>query len=604
MALRRATSSDTRRWMKPRVRILDDALVDQIAAGEVVERPSSVVKELLENAIDAGATNITVEVSEGGRTLIRVTDDGSGMLREDAELAITRHATSKIRSMEDLEGVMTLGFRGEALPSIASVSRFTLTTRTHDAVGGVAIDVAGGAQKKVRDAGAAAGTTVEVRDLFYNVPARRKFLKARQTESGHIMDACLRAALAHPELRLIVIRDGKRAREYLPCPGLTERARTALSEPGLEAIRAERDGVEVEALLDAPEKARSGARQLYLFVNGRPVADRQLARAVAFAYGSVLPPGRYPKGVVHITLDPRAVDVNAHPQKAEVRFARGRATLDAITRLLSARLGTQAWSKGGPAARGEDFWSERLGDKIARQADPWGLTGHLRERPAPDLSPSPARDQSGAQTTSEREPAPLLGEPGFFGSLRFLAQVRRMLLVCEGESALHILDQHAVDERIRYHGLRESYASRQVATQRLLFPERVEVSEVDAALVEENQEALSQLGLEVSLLGNTTAAVHAVPTLVKRAPPEALLRDILDEISRRGERSFGDAIDTAIATMACHGAIRAGDSLSPEECVALLRSLDAIDAFAGHCPHGRPVLHSIDLREIEHRLGR
>ncbi|MCA9528982.1 MAG: DNA mismatch repair endonuclease MutL, partial [Myxococcales bacterium] len=349
--------------MAPRIHVLEGALVDQIAAGEVVERPASVVKELVENALDAGATRVDVDIADGGRARIRVSDDGSGMDREDAARAVLRHATSKIREVDDLLALTTLGFRGEALPSIASVSRFSLKTRPEAEVAGTEVRIEGGAAPVVRDVGCAAGTSVTVEDLFFNVPARRKFLRAAQSESGRILGVCLAAALGAPALHLTVTSNGRKARAYLPARDWFERAETTFADEPLERIEATRDGVGVRAALGPPERARSGARYLHLFVNGRPVSDRALARAVAFAYGSVLPPGRYPAGVVHLDLEPQRVDVNAHPQKAEVRFAGGRIVHDALTRALASRLGTEAWSGAGrgPVARSPSYWDERLG---------------------------------------------------------------------------------------------------------------------------------------------------------------------------------------------------------------------------------------------------
>jgi DNA mismatch repair protein MutL len=692
-----------------RIRVLDDALADQIAAGEVVERPASIVRELLDNAIDAGATRIVVEVGGGGSELLRVTDDGEGMEPDDAVLALRRHATSKLRAIEDLESLATLGFRGEALPSIASVGRLVLTTRTRAASGGTRVAVDGGGTPTVTQVGCAPGTSVEVRDLFYNVPARRKFLRTAATESAHIAEILVRAALAHPALHLELRRDGRVARAFLPAADLPSRTRAVLELPTLAHLTGTRDGVHVEALLDAPERARSGTTGLHTFVNRRPVRERTLARAVAFAYGSVLPPGRFPSGVVHVTVDPREVDVNVHPQKAEVRFARGREVLDAVTRILANGLGTSAW--GGPAARGQGFWAGRTpaGPRSERadadggtqrvatrpeRADAnagWGLdaafpvraesTGAADEpetsAPRPhaeagngyDVSPrAPIRDRSEdatsvtdanrvADTTSStsralsatddshgatrreaqprtaRDAAALLGVPaalldgaaehagastragvtpslpalaprGPFGALRFLAQVRRMLLVCEGPDALHVIDQHAADERVQFHRLRRAYAARSVRTQPLLFPERVEVSAYEAALLDEARAEVLALGLDVTTLGTTTVAVHAVPTILRRAAPARLVRDVVEQLAHTGGRGFGDAVDMAIATMACHGAIRAGDALAPEEGQALLRALDEVDDFAGHCPHGRPIVFSVPFSDLERRLGR
>lgn len=604
------------------IRILPDTLADQIAAGEVVERPASVVKELIENAVDAGAQRVSVEIEDGGLRAIRVTDDGSGMSAEDAALSVQRHATSKLRTREDLFCIRTLGFRGEALPSIASVSRFSLTTRQRSDVGGTLLRIEGGTQRDVREAGCAPGTRIEVQDLFYNVPARLKFLKSKPTESGHVANTCLRAALAHPALALSLSRDGRKSHEFLPGQNSYERACAAFPDEPLTAYEAQCEGAAIRAALGAPERARSGAAHLHLFVNQRPVRDLALARCISFAYGSVLPPGRFPVGTIHIELDPGDVDVNVHPQKLEVRFARGRALLDAITRALAHKLGTSAFS--GPAARHRSFWDERLRPSFpeqpaagpapvpypeadsaphAQEPDPWGLSEPAQlETAGPAWSRADhVADGGGPAAVSG---TPLLGARGFFGALRFLGQARRTFLVCESEQGVLILDQHAADERVRFDQLRRGHAARQVRVQRLLFPERVECTELEAGLIEQHAGELEEAGLSCSRLGPSTVAVSGVPALLSRAAPARLLRDLLSELTRSGERAFQDALDMALATMACHAAVRAGDVLSPEEAVALLRQLDGVQDFQRHCPHGRPILCTLPFSDLEQRLGR
>jgi DNA mismatch repair protein MutL len=634
----------------PRIRILDAALADQIAAGEVIERPASVVKELLENALDAGARTITVEVREGGTELIRVTDDGSGMDHEDAALCVLRHATSKIRSQEDLQAIATLGFRGEALASIASVSRFRLATRSADALEGSELVSEAGGPAVLSPVGAAVGTTIEIRDLFFNVPARRKFLKSKATESAQVGEACLRVALLDHGLRLVLLRDGRRAAEYLPVADWSERA--PLVVPG-KRIRVEDEYAQVQlrAVLGAPEDSRSGAAGLHVFVNGRPVRERSLARSVAFAYGSVMPPGRYPVGLVQLMLDPGEVDVNVHPQKAEVRFQRGREVHEAVTRMLAKALGTSAWK--GPLTRGASYWGERLPEGPTREAldasgaargetstqqqesslaqapaelrDPWGLSGSATPnepsspvRALPLAYPAPqaalplalheavahAAWTAGTADHGESPAPPALALTAQGSRYRALAQSRNLFIVAESERGLCVIDQHAADERVHYHHLRTQYAARAVRTQRLLLPERVELSEREATLLEAHAEDIARSGLEVSLLGARSAAVQAVPALLRRAPPERLLRDLLAELARSGERGFGDALDMALATMACHGSIRAGDPLSVVECQALLDKLAGIEEFAGHCPHGRPIVFEIRFDELARKVGR
>ncbi len=585
------------------VQVLDDALVNQIAAGEVVERPASLVKELIENAIDAGARTITVEIEDGGVARVVVVDDGHGMSRADAALAIQRHATSKLRTHDDLNAIATLGFRGEALPSIASVSRFTLTTRTERDLIGTRIDIDGGGSPVIEDVGCAVGTRVEVRDLFFNVPARRKFLKSNTTEAAHIAETVVRTALSQPALRITLIKDGRVHRELLPSSNLHERASAAFPQEPLVAIDATRGALKLSAALSPPERARSGASHLHLVVNGRPVRDNALARAIAYAYGSVLGPGRYPIGVVHVQVDPASVDVNVHPQKLEVRFSNSRDVLDDLTRLLAKELGTVAW--GGLAERNANYWQNRIAPSpLASNIDPRVLTVHDR-MPADSAADALTR----ADLSSMLSPPPstqgaLIDAAGTFAGLRVLGQVKRLFLVCEGPQGLVVIDQHAADERVRFHRLRQSYQARSVKTQALLFPERVECSEAEVSLINDHQDALLAVGLECGVLGATTVTVASVPALLHRAPPERLLRDMLAELCRGGERAFGDAIDMALATMACHGSIRAGDPLSNDEAQALLRSMDEVNDFAGHCPHGRPVVYSVDFEHLERRLGR
>ncbi len=358
-----------------RIQTLPVDLANQIAAGEVVERPASVVKELVENALDAGATRVKVDLERGGTTLIRVSDDGTGMDADDAVLSLQRHATSKIQSKEDLFALVTFGFRGEALPSIASVSKLRLATRPRGAEAGTEVLLEGGGAPQPRPTGAAEGTTIEVRDLFFNVPARRKFLKSTGTEAAHVTEALLLAALARPEVSFFLVRDGRTAREWLRSATRRERAAQAFEvSERLEACAGQRGPMMIEAHLAAPERARAGATGLHLLVNGRPVRDRALARAVAQAYGSVLEPGRYPVGVVYVEVPPSEVDVNVHPQKAEVRFADARALLDAVTQELHRALAqafslpalgtSRAWSgararplRAPPSARSRSRWA-------------------------------------------------------------------------------------------------------------------------------------------------------------------------------------------------------------------------------------------------------
>jgi DNA mismatch repair protein MutL len=597
-----------------RIQTLPTDLANQIAAGEVVERPASVVKELVENALDAGATRVKVELERGGATLIRVTDDGAGMDEEDAVLALQRHATSKIRAKDDLFTLTTFGFRGEALPSIASVSKLRLSTRARGAREGVEVLLEGGGTARPRPTGAAEGTSVEVRDLFFNVPARRKFLKSTGTEAAHVSEALLLSALARPDVSFFLVRDGRAAREWLRAASRRERAAQAFdASERLEPCSGSAGPMQLEAHLAPPERARAGAAGLHLLVNARPVRDRALARAVAQAYGSVLEPGRYPVGVVYVEVPAAEVDVNVHPQKAEVRFADARALFDAVTRELHTglarafslpALGTsRAWMRGRGA--GEPVASP-FGDVLA--ASPFGALaveeGHDPWKLALPLEPAPASlaERTGLAAAATADPI-LFEGAGFYASLEFLAQVRGTFLVCGGSDGLYILDQHAAAERVTFNRLRKAFASRSIATQRLLIPEVIELLPTEVATLEERASDVAGLGIEVRAVGSSAVAVHAVPALLSRARPERILRDLVAELGLADRRPFGDAADLVLATMACHGSIRAGDTVSRAEAGALLRALDDID-FAGHCPHGRPVVTRIGYDELERRVGR
>ncbi|MBK8693458.1 MAG: DNA mismatch repair endonuclease MutL [Deltaproteobacteria bacterium] len=624
------------------VALLPPEVANQIAAGEVVERPASVMKELVENALDAGATTITVSIDGGGLARVAVTDDGGGMSPEDVALALLRHATSKIRSADDLVGVGTYGFRGEALPSIASVSRTRVTTRARGTAEGSEALVEGGAPAALRPAGCAEGTTVCVEDLFYNTPARRKFMRTPQTEGAACIDGLVRLAIPKPEVRFVVRRDGKVVREFLRHSDVAARVREVLADEPLAELRGSRGKVRVVGLLGPPERARSGASHLMLYVNGRHVKDRLLLRAVAQAYGSTLESGRYPAGAVLVEVPPEDVDVNVHPQKTEVRFASQGAIFEAVMSVLRDAAASAPWAHA--ATRPRDFWAEHLSpgpsaqtpipsvlsastasppprDEPARPlveaqvlsafvtaapdaADPWA---RLAAAPYPPAAYADAARASVAPAVGEGrvvDAAAVRSElhGSTFGALRYVGQLRRMFLLCEGESGVVILDQHAAAERVTFERLRRSYQARSVPMQPLLVPERVELAADEVALVEERAEELLSVGLDLAPLGPTTVAVRAVPAMLLRADPRRLARDLIAELARQGN-DFSKAVDLVLATMACHGSVRGGDEMAPEEVRALLQALDTVD-FAGHCPHGRPVVYTLRWGELERKVGR
>ncbi len=603
-----------------RITILPPGLASQIAAGEVVERPASAAKELIENALDAGAERCDVVCDGGGVTRIMVTDDGEGMSEEDARLSLQRHATSKLRSMEDLTRLSSYGFRGEALPSIASVSRLKLQTRRNGSEIGIALEIEGGSLVGEAPAGMPIGTCVEVRDLFYNVPARRKFLRSTGTESSHVTGTVEAAALTRHDVTFTLTRDGRRVRELLRANSRAERVEQVMESEQLVAIAGERGPLKLEAHLTRPERARPGAAGLWLVVNHRVVRDRMLATTLAQSFGSVLPAGHYPRGVVYLNLPSELVDVNVHPQKAEVRFVDPRATADAVYSIASRELGRVLSLPPSPrhryAARPEirppkgdqPLWGKpRADDEIVQLAPSESRDPRIESQPIePIAAASPAQGSVPSSPTKETPQYPETpldragvvrentvptppGERVHWSTLRFIAQLRQTFLLCEGPAGIYVLDQHAAAERVAFQRLLDQYRSRTMAAQTLLFPATVDLTLQEVELVEQRGDDIAAVGLDVRVRGRQQVSVHAIPRLLQRASPERLLCDLVGEMARSGGRGFSAALEHALSLMACHGSLRAGDTVTASEAQALLGALDTVD-FAGHCAHGRPVV--------------
>ncbi len=596
----------------PRIRILPPELADQIAAGEVVERPASVVKELVENGLDAGARRIDVEVESGGRRLVRVVDDGCGMTPEEARLAVQRHATSKIRRADDLWGLATFGFRGEALPSVCAVSRLVLRTKATGATAGFQIALEGGIEREAAEVGMGDGTQVEVRDLFFNTPARQKFLKNEATEMANISEALLRLALANSGTQFRLRAGGRSVLDLAPQRVPAERVRAALARRGasvLHEAEGEENGVRVRAYLASPEEAASSARSTFLFVGRRFVRDRSLLHALAMGYGEVLEKGRYPLAALFVDAPDRDVDINVHPQKVEVRFARPQDVYTAVRHVVSAAVARAPWLASAPVRaytmppaprpdwNGEGLRSDRSDQEPLALGRPEGarpplpMRAHDQESPSPDPVPAP--------------PAPDAAAP-FFAGLEYIGQLHRTYLVCQGGAELILVDQHAAHERVAFARLRAAHTRRAIAHQRLLFPIPVEVDETAAAAASSpgTRELLESLGFEAEPFGPSTVLLRAVPELLKDVDPKPLLLDLLQRLADgTGPELAQDRLDHVFATMACHSVVRAGDVLGREQAAALLGQLDAVD-LRSHCPHGRPVLLRMSLSEIERRFGR
>jgi DNA mismatch repair protein MutL len=592
----------------PRIHVLPPGVVNQIAAGEVVERPASVVKELIENALDAGARSISVEIEGGGLALARVSDDGCGMDAEDAALALERHATSKLRDADGLAAIGTMGFRGEALPAIASVSRFRLDTAPGADGAGTRVDVEGGVVREVAPVARTRGTTVEVRDLFFNTPARRKFMRSSSTEAAHVTEAFVRLALARPEVGFALRSGGRAVLGSAPRADLAERAALALGREArrhLVAVDAARGDVRVRGFVCSPDHSEATARALYLFVNGRWVRDRGAAHAVLRAFAGSLPAGRHPAGVLFVEMPLSRVDVNVHPQKHEVRFADAREVHEAIHRAVAGVLRPAPWL-GGPPGHGEAPTGPT--DPVAREEAAGTLAWARASHPAggdgaaaarPDPSPAPALDLPIVAPEGPPRPA------GFFASLRYVGQHARTYLVCEAPGGtLVVVDQHASHERLLFQRLLEAFRGRAIPVQPMLLPRVVTLPPAAARALEGGAEELRRVGLDVEPFGGDAFAVKGAPAVLGGADLEALLPDLASQLAEFGRASaLDDAFHDLLATMACHAAIRANQEVSSEEARALLDGLDGID-FKARCPHGRPVVFELSLAEMERRVGR
>jgi len=580
---------------------LPDVLINQIAAGEVVERPASVVKELVENALDAGARRIDIELEEGGVRLIRIRDDGGGIDAVELPLAVQRHATSKIASIDDLESVATLGFRGEALPSVASVSRFRLSSRRTGSDHGAMLQVEGGRVGEVVPHPHPTGTTVEVRDLFYNVPARRKFLRAERTELSHIEEWLRSLALARPDVELRVSHNGKPSRRWKGEGDLLSEVRLheAVGEDfARNALRVDHSGagLRLHGWIAQPNYNRASADQQYLYVNGRSVRDRNVSHAVRQAYSDVLFHGRHPAYVLFLELDPRGVDVNVHPAKHEVRFRESRLVHDFVYRTLHAALAetraggagmqmqqqppSQSWSMPPPQQSAMGLRVSDAPSAYAALYAPRDADGSVEEMPASMPMPDDA--------------------PGGMPPLGFaIAQLHGIYILAENADGLIVVDMHAAHERIGYEKLKAAHDGSGLRTQPLLVPTGMAVSEREAEIAEREAGTLAQLGFEVQRSGPQSLLLRSVPALLAQGDVEALLRDVLADLREHGStRRVAETRDELLATMACHGAVRANRRLSVPEMNALLREMEATER-SGQCNHGRPTWTRFNLAEID-----
>ncbi|WP_107329353.1 DNA mismatch repair endonuclease MutL [Metapseudomonas otitidis] len=615
-----------------RIHLLSPRLANQIAAGEVVERPASVIKELLENSLDAGARRIDVEVEQGGVKLLRVRDDGCGIPSDDLPLALARHATSKIRDLDDLERVMSLGFRGEALASISSVARLTMTSRTADADQAWQVETEGrDMEARVQPAAHPVGTSVEVRDLFFNTPARRKFLRAEKTEFEHLQEVIRRLALARFDVAFHLRHNGKTVFALHEARDEISRARRVASVCGsafLEQalpIQVERNGLHLWGWVGLPTFSRSQADLQYFYVNGRMVRDKLVVHAVRQAYRDVLYNGRHPTFVLFLELDPAAVDVNVHPTKHEVRFREGRTVHDFLYGTLHRALGEvrpedqlAAPAAVAPVVRPTGLEAGEFGPQ-----GEMSLAANVLERPvaepawrptassggyAPPTRPAGPVGTAEAQAAYREYFAPLpdsvpVSLPESQGDVPplgyALAQLKGIYILAENAQGLVLVDMHAAHERITYERLKIAMASEGLKGQPLLVPESLAVSQREADCAEEHAAWFQRLGFELQRLGPESLAIRQTPALLKQAEASQLVRDVLSDLLEYGTSDRIQAhLNELLATMACHGAVRANRRLTVPEMNGLLRDMEQTER-SGQCNHGRPTWTQLGMDDLD-----
>lgn len=593
-----------------RIHLLDARLANQIAAGEVVERPASVAKELIENALDAGARAIDVQVEHGGIAALRIRDDGDGIAKDDLPLALARHATSKIHHLDDLEAVATLGFRGEALASIASVSRLTLTSSQEDAGVGWAVRSEGRDMSAVVEpARHPRGTTVEVRDLFFNTPARRKFLRSENTEFGHLEEVVRRLALVAPQVGFSLSHNQRQLWQLKPAHdelSLKRRLSQVCGPAFVEAaqpLSIESVGVRLHGWIALPTFSRAQADLQYFFVNGRMVRDKTVSHAVRQAYADVLFHGRHPAFVLYLDIDPAAVDVNVHPTKHEVRFREQRSVHDIIYRGLHRALASVRPQDAAPVSH-ESVQSAAWSAPSAMPAYAapteqagldWSAGAPAREAFADYLGATAGRvpDSGFAPMSPAANPAgaPPLGYA--------LGQLHGIYILAQNADGLVLVDMHAAHERIVYERLKAAQGGTGIVAQPLLVPISLAVSQREADLAEQSDAALAEMGIALQRLGPETLLIRAVPSLLAQAGAEALVRDVLSDLLTHGQtRRVEEQRNELMATMACHGAVRANRQLSITEMNALLRDMEATER-SGQCNHGRPTWTRLTLADLD-----
>lgn len=610
-----------------KIRVLADHVANQIAAGEVVERPASVAKELVENSIDAGATRVTIEIEAGGRRLLKVSDDGEGMVRDDAVLAFERHATSKIRESDDLGAIATLGFRGEALASVASVARVELTTFAEGAPAATRVTIEGGRIRDVKDAAHPRGTTIFVRDLFFNVPARRKFLRSEATETYHLANLVTHYALAHPEIAFTFVNNGRETLRTAPAKDLRERAYQVFGAEFLENLLEVNGGeaavARVTGFVSAPRDRRTSRDSQYLFVNRRFVRDRMIGRSLSEGYRSILPYGVYPAALLFIETPLEEVDVNVHPAKTEVRFRRQAAVADAVREAVKNALASGGYARpaepvterpvetpvvitertitatasASPAAPVSpqpriDFVQEPSGDEIARDVEAM-IQATRQYRPRSDSQSAPSVAFNSAEKIA-KVPAP----ESLSTNIRPLGQLDESFIIATDDDGLLLIDQHVAHERILFDKYRSLEAERRTESQQLLVPETFDLTPAQAAVFNDLQPELERYGFELMRLSGRTVAIKATPADLPATEARNMLAELLDTVDAEKKNTARESLrDEIAASLACHAAIKVNMPLAPEKMRWLINRLMQTSSPTT-CPHGRPVILRLKTKDI------
>ncbi len=583
--------------MPKKIEILPKSVSQCIAAGEVVERPASVVKELMENAIDARSSEITVELEAGGLRLIRVMDNGEGMDREDVPLALQRYATSKVRKAEDLYAIHTLGFRGEALPSIAQVSKMTLRTRTPDSVSGTKLTCEGGETKSLSETGCPIGTEVEVRDLFYNVPVKRKFLKSIRSELRYALNHFVRLSLSHPRISFKLVHDGRTLHEHLKTESPLVRVEAILGKEmyrHLQPVGFEEGDIRISGFAGLPSFSKRNAEGIYFYVNQRFIKDRMVYKAIMDGYRHFLPGDQFPIAILFITLPPSAVDVNVHPAKAEVKFKDPERVYQAVLAAIRALLESEERSS-------------QTGDRNSAEGKEWifqerALSPFFGQN---TLSFSPVFGAGKAeQRFLVREGQGVQWDPGKRWYSPVLAQIEGTYILCERDGNLVFIDQHAAHERILFEKFKKEYESKSMLSERLLLPILIELSVEESCILESAGETLRKIGFEIDSVGEKLFTIQSIPAFIDQQDPKEMVRRILDELSFSERKGKGEeTLHTILITLACHSAIRGNFPLKREEMDKLVEDLAAFH-LASTCPHGRPIFFVLPLEELRKQFKR